>query len=349
MSMKPVGWLGQDADRHEHCYPQHKTIEASPDVFAEGFKVVRVGDAVANHGGSCSKHRTPHGGKVQKGSASVFVNGKPMAREGDTVKCATGQTAPLLRGRTTVVAGDASPGSESAQHLEPPSPTSTAVAARPVLGPPAPITYQQRIAELRRTLSLCATGRHTLDVIDRYNVKITFGSGAGSFYDSSTNQITLERRISPELQLMALVHEANHAEADRSGTSLAGKELMYTRQAYITGRLVEEATGELLSLMVVQELCQKGVLPPQQAQALYDTALKHKFLRAYEAGAQMGMRQLRARDPKASLDALYMAAVEGARKALLDKVIHDSVTSTTNQSYADFYGNYWDAVDAGAR
>jgi uncharacterized Zn-binding protein involved in type VI secretion len=109
MSMKPVGWLGQDADRHEHCYPKHKTIEASDDVLAEGFKVVRVGDAVARHGGTCSKHPSPHGAKVQKGSASVFFNRRPMAREGDTVKCDTGQTAPLLQGRATVVAGDASP------------------------------------------------------------------------------------------------------------------------------------------------------------------------------------------------------------------------------------------------
>ena len=109
MGLKPVGWLGQDADRHEHCYPSHKTIEASDDVLAEGFKVVRVGDAVAKHKGSCSKHSTPHGAKVQNGSTSVFVNGKPMAREGETVKCDTGQTAPLLRGRATVVAGDASP------------------------------------------------------------------------------------------------------------------------------------------------------------------------------------------------------------------------------------------------
>lgn len=109
MSMKPVGWLGQEANRHDHCYPSHKTIQASPDVLAEGFRVVRVGDAVAAHGGTCSKHPAPHGAKVQKGSASVFVNGKPMAREGDTVKCDTGQTAPLLRGRTTVSAGDASP------------------------------------------------------------------------------------------------------------------------------------------------------------------------------------------------------------------------------------------------
>ena len=109
MSLKPVGWLGQDAKQHDHCYPSHKTIKASADVLAEGFRVVRVGDAVAPHGGSCSKHRTPHGAKVQAGSASVFLNGKPMAREDDTVECATGQTAPLLRGRATVVAGDVSP------------------------------------------------------------------------------------------------------------------------------------------------------------------------------------------------------------------------------------------------
>ena len=73
---------------------------------------MRVGDAVAPHGGSCSKHRPPHGAKVQNGPASVFVNGKAMAREGDTVMCATGETAPLLRGRATVVAGDDSPVAE---------------------------------------------------------------------------------------------------------------------------------------------------------------------------------------------------------------------------------------------
>lgn len=347
--MKPVGWLGQDADRHEHCYPKHKTIEASADVLAEGFKVVRVGDAVAPHGGSCSKHPSPHGAKVLEGSASVFVNGRPMAREGDTVKCDTGQTAPLLRGRATVVAGDASPNAASATHVDAPAPASTAAAARPVLGPPAPVTPQQRIAELRRKLSLSATGRHTLEVIDRYQVKIAFGSGVGSFYDSRVNQITLERTISADMQLLALVHEANHAEAYHSGTTLQGKELMYSRQQYIDGRIDEEATGELLSLMVVQELCANGVLPPQQATALYNTALKNKFLKAYEAGSRLGMSQLRARDPNASYDALYMAAIEGARKAMRYNVINNGVTSTTGQKYVDFYGNYWDRVDSWAR
>lgn len=109
MSMKPVGWLGQEASRHDHCYPSHKTIQASSDVLAEGFRMVCVGDAVAAHGGTCSKHPAPHGAKVQKGSASVFVNGKSMARQGDPVKCDTGQMAPLLRGRTTVSAGELSP------------------------------------------------------------------------------------------------------------------------------------------------------------------------------------------------------------------------------------------------
>lgn len=106
MSLKPVAWLGQEADGHDHCYPIHKTIEASPDVLADGFEVVRVGDGVAPHGGSCSKHPAPHGAKVQKGSASVFANGKLLAREGDAVGCDTGQTAPLLHGRAKVLVGD---------------------------------------------------------------------------------------------------------------------------------------------------------------------------------------------------------------------------------------------------
>ena len=38
LGMKPVGWFGQEADRHAHCYPTHKTIRASSDALAEGFK-----------------------------------------------------------------------------------------------------------------------------------------------------------------------------------------------------------------------------------------------------------------------------------------------------------------------
>ena len=110
--MKPAGWKGQPVEGHDHCFPENKTTEGSPNVKIgpDGVLALRLGDAVAPHYGSCPKHPTPHCGEVATGSGSVFVNDKPMARQGDTVKCDTGQTAPLLRGQPTVLVGGASVG-----------------------------------------------------------------------------------------------------------------------------------------------------------------------------------------------------------------------------------------------
>jgi|GEM_PF-5870789 len=105
MSLKPTGWVGQAAAGHPHCYEPSNVSSGSPDVYIEGYRAVRVGDPVDPHSGSCSKHSKPHSRKVYEGLANVFANGKRLACEGHLVKCATGQTAPLLRGRATVLGG----------------------------------------------------------------------------------------------------------------------------------------------------------------------------------------------------------------------------------------------------
>jgi|GEM_PF-2700338 len=105
MSLKPAGSVGQVADGHPHCFETSKVTKGSPDVFFEGYPAARVGDPVAPHSGTCSKHGKPHSRKVDTGSPTVFANGMQVTREGDMVKCDTGQTAALLDGRPTVLIG----------------------------------------------------------------------------------------------------------------------------------------------------------------------------------------------------------------------------------------------------
>jgi uncharacterized Zn-binding protein involved in type VI secretion len=60
------------------CKPT-PAIECSPNVFANGKGVVRVGDAFEAHCG--------HSRKVAVGSPNVYVNGKPVCRVGDSLTC----------------------------------------------------------------------------------------------------------------------------------------------------------------------------------------------------------------------------------------------------------------------
>lgn len=61
-------------------------IQGSPNVFANGKPVARVGDAVAGHGPGA--HARP---VMAEGSPNVFTNGIPTCRAGDAATC--GDTA----------------------------------------------------------------------------------------------------------------------------------------------------------------------------------------------------------------------------------------------------------------
>jgi uncharacterized Zn-binding protein involved in type VI secretion len=64
-------------------FPGRPNIEASMNVFINNKGAHRKGDKWVIHcaGPIC------HDGKTASGSASVFVNGKPIARVGDTITC----------------------------------------------------------------------------------------------------------------------------------------------------------------------------------------------------------------------------------------------------------------------
>ena len=74
------------------------TDAGSGDVFAEGVGVVRVGDIVEKHDiPNCIPHAPP----LAVGSSTVFANGKPIGRKGDTY----GGGEKILTGAGTVIAG----------------------------------------------------------------------------------------------------------------------------------------------------------------------------------------------------------------------------------------------------
>ena len=84
-----------------------KSDAGSSDVFAEGTGVVRKDDAMKAHanGDLCVATATNHAPTVSTHSATVFVNGKEIARIGDKYNSESSQDHKITTGATTVFAG----------------------------------------------------------------------------------------------------------------------------------------------------------------------------------------------------------------------------------------------------
>ena len=80
--MRGVSFVGA-TDTGHGCFPPRPSTSGSGDVLVNGIGVLREGDSWAVHccGSSC------HDSVQQEGSATVFANGKALARIGDAVAC----------------------------------------------------------------------------------------------------------------------------------------------------------------------------------------------------------------------------------------------------------------------
>lgn len=96
--MPAVSRLGDNCTGHG-CWPPRPSTGASPNVFVNGLKVHRQGDAWAAH--TCPTIPETHASVLAAGSATVFANGKQLARIGDPVACGSS----VAQGSANVFAG----------------------------------------------------------------------------------------------------------------------------------------------------------------------------------------------------------------------------------------------------
>lgn len=100
-----VGDIGTDHDG----FPPTKIISGSPDVFIDGLPAARVGDPLEAH----DKPKHPkHPRAIAAGSATVFVNGQPLAFTGKGVSCGG-----VIIGSGTVTVGDGASAARSASFV----------------------------------------------------------------------------------------------------------------------------------------------------------------------------------------------------------------------------------------
>jgi uncharacterized Zn-binding protein involved in type VI secretion len=71
-----------------HCSP-YNIASGSATVFIDGRPAARKGDSVSMHLKPGKPLCNPHAPAIAGGSRSVYVNGKPLARVGDSVSGCT--------------------------------------------------------------------------------------------------------------------------------------------------------------------------------------------------------------------------------------------------------------------
>ena len=94
---KPASRLGDSNSGHS-CYPPTKSVSASSNVIINKKGALRVGDSYVPH---CCPKPGCHTPVQAKGSGTVIVNGKQLARLGDSTACG----AVLIAGSGNVLAG----------------------------------------------------------------------------------------------------------------------------------------------------------------------------------------------------------------------------------------------------
>lgn len=81
--MAAVVRLGDTCSGHG-AFPPRANDSGSPNVFVNGKPVHRQGDHWVTH---CDPTPVCHDSVLSGGSSTVFVNGKPVGRVGDDVAC----------------------------------------------------------------------------------------------------------------------------------------------------------------------------------------------------------------------------------------------------------------------
>jgi Rhs element Vgr protein len=197
-------------------------------------------------------------------------------------------------------------------------------------GEPASVTA------LRGVLNDTATGRHALEVYERYGVTAVDGPpGSGTGYSppdgaGGGNSVSMDPNFGVDGS--GFVHEMNHAQSSNEGT--AADIANQSREDYVATELAEEARGEALAAQAHDELAAAG--HPEAAEPFtYQT---------YKRGYADGVRDYAAAHPNATAEELDRAGKEAAEKAVLDDFKSGRVPTSGpgNPLYPDYYGKAWD-------
>jgi hypothetical protein len=217
---------------------------------------------------------------------------------------------------------------------------------------------KEKLAEIESILKATSVGQEAWALKEKYKVGVKFKSGQGTFYDGSPNTMVIDSTYSPARAALSFVHEMNHAEAKHKGTSAnAGK---LSRESYIKTQVEEEANGVVKSIEMKIELkgtkidISKASYPGEEEYGKAYNAAVMLFAKDVDFGFggddTVGYRTGANRDSRISLHEINRLAKDAGRKKVIEMFMDGTFkTSTSKESYPDYYGKYWDKANSGKK
>lgn len=174
-------------------------------------------------------------------------------------------------------------------------------------------------SDLVKQLLATQRGRETLQWLVDHNIQVVISPNTtGAYWDGT--QMVIGKDYN---DASTIVHETNHAMAAANGTSADASS--QGRDDYVRTEINEEVAGTVLQIQAAKELRATGHDVGEQP-------LERWFDLAYGAAKEVGFS-----------DAI---ALEVATKVVAKQFFDGKVnTSTTNQPYTEYYGDYWDRVN----
>jgi len=173
-------------------------------------------------------------------------------------------------------------------------------------------------------------------ILDQYGTKVRYTTKGGSYYDSSTNTVTIDTTNGDPG--VGLIHEANHVAYDQAGAHANPATL--SRNDYIDQNLHEETDGTVAQIQGNQAL-QAGNpgAPATAAQAQYEAGYQSGVQQAAQTAAQQGRTLTPAEATAAGQQGGWQAVNNWFRSP-------SAQASTSGETYTQLYGRYWDEYQA---
>lgn len=194
---------------------------------------------------------------------------------------------------------------------------------------------QKKMDEIKAILGKSAAGKAALKVLDTYKVPVDLEyAGPGSVYQGpAPGKILIESTNGAEDAAFILVHEANHAKASNMGVTANVSTL--ARDVYVKTMINEETDSTVNSI-----LAKLGMSKSEQQKITATPVMEERYKTAYDEA----MAANKAAKKKAS-ECEKLARAEGWRS--INNAFYDGslVTSNTGETYAVYYGSFWDSVN----
>jgi hypothetical protein len=189
-----------------------------------------------------------------------------------------------------------------------------------------------RFEEISMVLSMSGKGQSTLQLVEAYQIRVRFEPGNGSRFIPNRNEIVIDSRAEKFSAALTLVHEVTHARYYHEG--LTADINLLNRQEYTQMKIEEEMMAVINRIEATKQLSESGVIVANLRHVLY-----YPYRQAYGAA----VRAAKVDYPGSDEDTLQNIGREAGRTAVRQALLHDQViTSTTQQSYVEYWGSMWD-------